>query len=689
MVETLVRSQRGVSPKLEERYRTQMRALSGASRRLGCPPDLPKSLRLWRASQPPEIGALTLRRRAEQLFDPLLSKLDDDDRYDPSTQPALIRGASDVSDANSATTHHPTATLVAERLISDGGPSDSQRELLGLLYQTLVESGGWPTFQYVSALGWDELGSDPRDMYYALGEAGLVRPVVPRARPFELREDTIVSPSLLGLTFVEPAAEDLARFVDTVRYLGNRAVQWRPSNPAVPERLVVTSDDIGTALRLDRDDQGLRRLLVLLRDYAAAIWTGASGPGDSGSWSLTADVERARSFRDVSTLHGYLDTEAAVHRAHSAHLPDVIAGSPEALDIDCVPDDGVDFGTLPQPPVLEVTDEAADHALRASTSENMPAPISNQTIAALASAFQHGNGPTHSTIDLIWAQADAAGYLEPGNKLDRVLGGLRGLRDGRRATHGAHRLPPDHAKLADVASALASRLVAMGALDAAAVTEALGATNDGRSEHGESGQVRESVSLSAEPRVPAAADANKIVVDDPTKVMVVYGQDPQVARALFDWLRAIGLKPQEWEQLITASGEGSPFIGKVLEAAFAESQAVIVLFTPDEHTRLRGELSGDQADWRLQSRPNVLFEAGMAFATNPSRTVLVVVGSQELPSDLAGRHYVQLRSAENLRDLARRLERAGCPVDLSGSDWLHIDRFPTRGGIRAAPPEGS
>jgi len=36
--------------------------------------------------------------------------------------------------------------------------------------------------------------------------------------------------------------------------------------------------------------------------------------------------------------------------------------------------------------------------------------------------------------------------------------------------------------------------------------------------------------------------------------MVIYGHDTQANTALFDWLRAIGLEPREWSQLIHATG---------------------------------------------------------------------------------------------------------------------------------------
>jgi predicted nucleotide-binding protein len=186
---------------------------------------------------------------------------------------------------------------------------------------------------------------------------------------------------------------------------------------------------------------------------------------------------------------------------------------------------------------------------------------------------------------------------------------------------------------------------------------------------------------------PGEREAPEKIADpaeNPTQVMVVHGQDQDAASAMFDWLRAVGLRPREWSQLVRATQKGSPFIGDVLEIAFRESQAVVVVFTPDELVSLRPEISGADFAWRLQARPNVLFEAGMALATHSDRTILVVLGPQELPTDLSGRHYVWLRGPADLREIAQRLETAGCPVDLTGSDWLDVARFPDRSDVKAA-----
>jgi predicted nucleotide-binding protein len=169
-------------------------------------------------------------------------------------------------------------------------------------------------------------------------------------------------------------------------------------------------------------------------------------------------------------------------------------------------------------------------------------------------------------------------------------------------------------------------------------------------------------------------------------VMVIYGHDGEANTALFNWLRAIGLQPREWSQLIRASGSASPYIGEVLDQAFRDAQAVIAFFTPDEHVTAAGS-QGGQRTWRLQARPNVLIEAGMALVTHPTRTVLVVLGNQELPSDLAGRHYVRLNSTavEPLHDLAERLHTAGCDTDTTGTAWLDPTRFPERNATNAPP----
>lgn len=191
---------------------------------------------------------------------------------------------------------------------------------------------------------------------------------------------------------------------------------------------------------------------------------------------------------------------------------------------------------------------------------------------------------------------------------------------------------------------------------------------------------------------PAAASSSKeIVTEDGAankRVMVIYGHDDEANRALFNWLRAVGLEPLEWGHLVQLSGEASPYIGDVLEHAFKSAKAVLAFFTPDEHVAARGVPLTTKNVWRLQARPNVLIEAGMALVTHPSRTVLVVLGSQELPSDLAGRHYIRLNNTSGpLYELANRLAEAGCELNRTGTQWLDPTNFPSRDDLSLSPPQ--
>jgi predicted nucleotide-binding protein len=152
---------------------------------------------------------------------------------------------------------------------------------------------------------------------------------------------------------------------------------------------------------------------------------------------------------------------------------------------------------------------------------------------------------------------------------------------------------------------------------------------------------------------------------------------------MFEFLRALDLAPLEWSQLVSFTQEGSPYVGGVLERAFEVAQAAVVIFSPDDEARLAERLwaedeRSDETDFRGQARPNVFFEAGLAFGRFPSKTILVEVGDLRPASDLAGRHVIRLdNSSERRQELAQRLEDAECAVDRSGTDWLRSGDFTT------------
>ena len=167
-----------------------------------------------------------------------------------------------------------------------------------------------------------------------------------------------------------------------------------------------------------------------------------------------------------------------------------------------------------------------------------------------------------------------------------------------------------------------------------------------------------------------------------SRVFVIHGSTEEMRRALFDFLRAINLKPIEWSKAVSLTGVPSPLIGEILEVTMQYAQAIIVLFTGDDQVKLRDEfLSGNdpyyERETTPQSRPNVIFEAGLALGKYPERTILVQVGNLRPFNDIAGRHFIRLRnSSKSRQELAQRLQLAGCEVDLSGTDWLEAGLFP-------------
>ena len=192
---------------------------------------------------------------------------------------------------------------------------------------------------------------------------------------------------------------------------------------------------------------------------------------------------------------------------------------------------------------------------------------------------------------------------------------------------------------------------------------------------------------------PSPAEA-----DDPTAVFVVHGRDREAKEALWSFLKSIGLRPLDWEEdLVALTGQGTPYVGQVLDAAFRHAQAVVVLVTPDDMVKLHSDLveAGEDAfelELTGQPRPNVLLEAGMALGFNPTRTILVEIGRRRPISDLGGRHTIRLATEATLRGLARRLEVAGCAVDRTLDEtWSDPGRFSRLGAHSRrydGPPNG-
>lgn len=189
-----------------------------------------------------------------------------------------------------------------------------------------------------------------------------------------------------------------------------------------------------------------------------------------------------------------------------------------------------------------------------------------------------------------------------------------------------------------------------------------------------------------EPAGTAATSDTVELAADRRAVMVVHGRNSTIRKSMFEFLRAIDLRPLEWSELVGAANTGAPYIGDVLDEAFSRAQAVIVLSTPDDLAFLRSDLvpEGDpeqESVLKGQARPNVFYEAGMAMGRFPKRTVLTEIGAMRPASDLLGRHAVRLDQGPECRqDLANRLSEAGCELNVDGTDWLSAGKF-------EAPPD--
>ena len=161
-------------------------------------------------------------------------------------------------------------------------------------------------------------------------------------------------------------------------------------------------------------------------------------------------------------------------------------------------------------------------------------------------------------------------------------------------------------------------------------------------------------------------------------IFVVYGRNERVRVSLFTFLRALELQPMEWTDVVEATQNPAPHINEILSTGFKIAHAAIVLLTPDDEARLREEFRTPddpayESDLYPQPRPNVLFEAGMAMAHFPNRTVLVQVGPSRPFSDIAGIHYIKMdNSLAKRKDLAKRLKLAGCEIiDLNSTTGWH------------------
>lgn len=150
-------------------------------------------------------------------------------------------------------------------------------------------------------------------------------------------------------------------------------------------------------------------------------------------------------------------------------------------------------------------------------------------------------------------------------------------------------------------------------------------------------------------------------------VFIVHGRDMSNKNALVALLKQMDIRPITWNEAVSLSPSQNTL--DIVMAGINHAQAVIILFTPDDLARLKNEFLKDddgphERNETGQARPNVILEAGIAYAKEPTKTIFARVGKTREISDIAGFNWVQLSQDYNDRDrLRRELLKAGVELD--------------------------
>jgi predicted nucleotide-binding protein len=180
--------------------------------------------------------------------------------------------------------------------------------------------------------------------------------------------------------------------------------------------------------------------------------------------------------------------------------------------------------------------------------------------------------------------------------------------------------------------------------------------------------------LFAQETSPAGSEVPAKTQADPKKVFIIHGRNMAAAKEIGRYLRALGLEPINFGEL-RGKMKGTPTVADIISRGMEEAQGVLALFTGDEWAVLRPEHRQDHDRGaqlsRWQARPNVLFEAGMAFGRDRERVVFVLLGQVELFTDVEGIHVLRPNNdASGARDILRRtLSSMGCAINDS-SQWM-------------------
>lgn len=157
--------------------------------------------------------------------------------------------------------------------------------------------------------------------------------------------------------------------------------------------------------------------------------------------------------------------------------------------------------------------------------------------------------------------------------------------------------------------------------------------------------------------------------DISSSVYVISGNNESMKKQINALLQKNSLHSITKEMASNWTGEGAPFVGRIIDVAFEHAQAVLVLLSGDEQVRLRQSHwkqheHSYERDFAPQATLEQIFEAGYAFGKLPERTILLQTDQMRPFSDIAGRD-ISLFSGEDDDEvrLINRLSSIGCKIN--------------------------
>jgi len=175
------------------------------------------------------------------------------------------------------------------------------------------------------------------------------------------------------------------------------------------------------------------------------------------------------------------------------------------------------------------------------------------------------------------------------------------------------------------------------------------------------------------------------------EVFVIHGRNAKIRDSMYEFLRALGLKPVTFEEAKNRTGLGSPTIMDILDKAINENMIILSLYTPDDISFMNPYFHEDN-DSEIEKRPvgqarlNVIFEKGLALARNREKTILVFFGEVKKYSDIDWIHRLQFVDTPEIRkQLKNQLESLGCPIK-ANPNYLTVGDFEIESDILANLP---